>query len=1170
MAERRQTALGVARARFVEGLPRKAREVRASLALLAGTPDEDRPREELRRRLHALYASAQVFRLEPLAAALRDALAGIDSVNESRRGFSQEELDRLATLAATLPALGDSDAQTETASVEMESVLPPPAELPTIVPEPQPEKKKRTRKKKEEEPRASAAPKPKPKTQSGLETVLSVLVVDEPEQQARVRAALPPERFEVLTAADADEALRLARSSAPDLILADRAIVLRPGVDLIGKLRDDPLTDFVPVVLLLPAGAPLDPVAVREAGADDALVKPLDAQTVLATVERTTARMGPTGATTLTGDLTLEEVADRIAEEVKRGIVDAAEKGKDLAVPMGDGTPLMAAAWSAIGRVRAHLAERSGGRVRFREAPARGGPAFVVLGDETDDEEVGWRTEEGATEILETFNLTGRRVLIVDDDPAVVWFFAGLLREHGADVVESADGVDALEDARRHRPDIVISDVLMPRLDGFGLTRAFKRDPMLADVPVILISWKEDLLSRMRELKAGASGYLRKEAAAGHILTAVRDVLRPRVRLESRLRAGGDVRGRLEDVGLSTLLTTVAKIRPDARLTLRASWSLFELEVRDGELVDVNRTASDGAFTRGPRVFETMLGMTAARYTVADSQVPIRRSVTETLTEMLAAGMSKLAARIDAVSGKNLAKAAEVELDDELVESVLRSSPEEMERVVEQLKKEGGPRRLIMEGLVAPNVLEQVLIDLARQGAIRKVIGPDGEDRILLARTLREKGLHPELSEHEEKGTLSWLPPKSAATTEELVIAAELAAIAALSDPPSPIDPMDLDALAPPPLPTYDLLPLADLEPPKDDEPELPMLGPPFMPVSTPSAPPLSALALIGEEPELWWDDDEEGLDDEGLDDEGLDDEELDDEERSDHEPFDDERLDEEKNEADAADEADADEEHAQVLSTELHAIVPPAPTLNEESTLPEPFASPILEETTIRDEGPSEPPEQAEPFELRIPPPPKLVTEEGSASALHVEAPPPVAKQARPASTMGIWVVGWVLGLMALVAIGFVGMRLLSSADPEEPVGPIPPDERTTGAPPVPTQPVQPTQPVRTNEPTVEAPVPQQATGLPAAYGREEDGIATVDGVSVAAGQGLVVLEPASGGAPMQVHLGERELSVANQRVGLALAPGVHHLTFVRGDHQDFVWIAVRAGKTRYIPPLP
>ncbi|MCZ7682520.1 MAG: hypothetical protein M5U28_28480 [Sandaracinaceae bacterium] len=118
----------MARARFVEGLPRKAREVRASLALLAGTPDEERPREELRRRLHALYASAQVFRIEPLAAALKEALAQIDAVRDERRGFSQDELDALATLAATLPALSRTDDDEAMPSVD--TAIPTPVATP--------------------------------------------------------------------------------------------------------------------------------------------------------------------------------------------------------------------------------------------------------------------------------------------------------------------------------------------------------------------------------------------------------------------------------------------------------------------------------------------------------------------------------------------------------------------------------------------------------------------------------------------------------------------------------------------------------------------------------------------------------------------------------------------------------------------------------------------------------------------------------------------------------------------------------------------------------------------------------------------------------------------------------------------------------------------------------
>lgn len=1167
MAERRQTALGVARARFVEGLPRKAREVRASLALLAGTPDEERPREELRRRLHALYASAQVFRIEPLAAALRDALAGIDRVRDARRGFTQDELDQLATLAATLPALG-RDAALEAPSIAPLSPTPLAAPAPAPVrakpPPPPPRRAK------------AEAPQPHPK-RKGVATIVSVLVVDDAEQQALVRAALPPDRFEMLGARDVDEALRLARSAAPDVVLADREIALAPGADLIVRLREDPLTDFVPVILLLRAGAPLDPIAVREAGADDALLKPLDPQLVLRTVERVVSLGGPAGASTLTGELTVEELAERLAEEVKRGIVEAAEKGRDVVVPVGDGTPLMAAAWSAIGRVRAHIAERSGGRVRFREGAARGGPAFVtVVGDNA-----------ASDEVPEGFTLAGRRILVADDDPAVVWFFAGLFREHGADVVETSSGGEALEAARKRRPDLVVSDVLMPGLDGFGLTRALKRDPMLADVPVILLSWKEDLLQRMRELKAGASGYLRKEAAAGQILAAVRDVLRPRALLESRLKAGGDVRGRLEDVGLATLITTTAALRPNARITVRDASSLYEVELRNGEIVDVTRTASDGGFARGPRVFESMLGTLAGRYTVADADGPVRRSIEGGVEDLIRDAMSAVAARVDAVSGKNLAKAAHVELDEARVASVVRASPEDVERIVGELRAGRGPRDLLLAGSFEPQVLEAVLSDLARQGAIVAVRGVNGEDRIALAREARERGLHPELTEHDEHGTLSWLPPRQRPSEAPLPL--DDADLASLRPPPVPIEARPLSELEPPPRrrePTSDLPTLDEPfndelgeGPEPDDEPDLeaaPWEGSTgelaalerelAEAAHAPSATaPESADARASDEraedgsgapgsdeSEEAEDDDEgssdarehdgadededEGDDDDGASDEGDDDEEEDAED------------DDGESDAERGDGLDRERERA-LAATRTAAETPQAGG----TAVSAPTAAPAAASSS------------------------------GGAAATRPagergRAAPPPAPQAAPrtAEVGGMRVVAWTLVLLVLAAVGLVGWRLRGEpVEDDTTIGPVPPSAATS--PPEGASPSAPDDPTETSETTetseaneasrTDAPSEAPAVDLPA-YGREEEGIADV-GVEVSAGRGLLVLEPAPG-ATLRVRVGSRELVVDRERVGVALDPGIHHLTYARGDHQDFVWVVVRAGRTRFVPPLP
>jgi len=125
-----ETALGVARARFVEGLPRKAGELRGAVALLAATPGADRPREEMRRRLHALYASAQVFRIERLAEALRAGIQRLDGARDAGRALDQTDLDHLAELARNLTTL----AELPTGTTGLSSVAAPRKASPSLLP----------------------------------------------------------------------------------------------------------------------------------------------------------------------------------------------------------------------------------------------------------------------------------------------------------------------------------------------------------------------------------------------------------------------------------------------------------------------------------------------------------------------------------------------------------------------------------------------------------------------------------------------------------------------------------------------------------------------------------------------------------------------------------------------------------------------------------------------------------------------------------------------------------------------------------------------------------------------------------------------------------------------------------------------------------------------------
>jgi CheY-like chemotaxis protein len=102
------------------------------------------------------------------------------------------------------------------------------------------------------------------------------------------------------------------------------------------------------------------------------------------------------------------------------------------------------------------------------------------------------------------------RVLIVDDDPAMRLLCSVNLQLAGLDVLEAPDGRLALARARADRPDLVVTDVAMPDLDGFQLAEALRRDRRTRRIPLIFLSGQVADQNRVRALELGALAYLTK------------------------------------------------------------------------------------------------------------------------------------------------------------------------------------------------------------------------------------------------------------------------------------------------------------------------------------------------------------------------------------------------------------------------------------------------------------------------------------------------------------------------------------------------------------------------------------------------------------------------------------------------------------------------------------
>jgi len=815
------------RASFVRSLPRKVTELRATLGTLVADPKSQRMRDELRRRLHALYTLTRSYQLPTLSEGLREGIAHLDAVRGATV-LNGRDLEMLADLIATLPALAQRDLPDQPELFQRPRDLgpgsapvtePPPSDTargaasgaagadagdtgssaarPSAPPRrlsvpPMPSKRHTSRGMPAVRPPAeiplSAPPSvrpPPPSESRGASVPMGLLVVGGEGLATEARRVLP-QGAEFAAVRTLSEAVSAARDTAPDVIIADCAPPA-DGLGLLAALRGDPLTDFLPVVLVCTSADAVDADAARAQGASDVLVRPFAPERLREAVDRTLNVLAtPSLPPPDFGEVTLEELTRALQEEIRRGILGAAgPRAGSSRISLGQGSEVLAATWEAIARVRDVIEKKTQGRVRFQmpAAPLGLGGAHVLSMSEAPVED----------EVLAGGDdpLPGRRALVVDDDPSVVWFFAGLLREAGMAVTECTDGATALKDARRNRPDVVISDILMPGVDGFALCRAIRRDVALRNTPIILLSWKEDLLIRMRELGAQAQGFLRKESKGEAILSRVRHVLRPRVRLLRRLEAladGAELRGRLERIGVFSLLEAVAKSPGDASVTITDSFSVTELEVRERTLVSIVRTAQDGSLSRGEGALLQVLGTSNGRFAVRRSRQAVRSNIHGELESLLAGGSALITAIEDSVSGAALLDVVSVDLDGEAALSYARSLPDAMRKFVERLVQGESPRNLVLRDGIAPQEIEPVLVELARRGTIRSVRGAEGADLVgpRFAVAMAGDSLRP--AERQDRISET-MPAVLAVPRPPLVPSAESAAAAAAREAPPPAPP---------------------------------------------------------------------------------------------------------------------------------------------------------------------------------------------------------------------------------------------------------------------------------------------------------------------------------------------------------------------------------------------
>ena len=189
-------------------------------------------------------------------------------------------------------------------------------------------------------------------------------------------------------------------------------------------------------------------------------------------------------------------------------------------------------------------------------------------------------------------------VLVADDDAWILRMVATVLEKRGYSVETAVDGEDALNRALARTPDLLITDVMMPKMDGWSLVRQLRSHAELAMMPVIFLTALSSEDDRIRGFRLGADDYVTKPFRFEELDLRVAKTLRRTAQAMEATRdalSTSGLRGDLSQVGLSSLLVLIEMERKTGLLQLRApdEGPSAQVLVREGKVVHARLDDAD-------------------------------------------------------------------------------------------------------------------------------------------------------------------------------------------------------------------------------------------------------------------------------------------------------------------------------------------------------------------------------------------------------------------------------------------------------------------------------------------------------------------------------------------------------------------------------------------------
>jgi len=117
------------------------------------------------------------------------------------------------------------------------------------------------------------------------------------------------------------------------------------------------------------------------------------------------------------------------------------------------------------------------------------------------------------------------RILIVDDSATQVYSLRKILMKHGHEVIVAGDGAEGVQVAKVELPDLILMDVVMPKLNGFQATRQLTRDTATQHIPIIMVTTKDQETDKIWGERQGAKRYITKPVDEDYLINTINEVM---------------------------------------------------------------------------------------------------------------------------------------------------------------------------------------------------------------------------------------------------------------------------------------------------------------------------------------------------------------------------------------------------------------------------------------------------------------------------------------------------------------------------------------------------------------------------------------------------------------------------------------------------------------------